>query len=319
MKGLTDIAGILVGHASDYDGLTGCTVVLCESGAVAGGDIRGSAAGVDEWGVLSPMHVTGRIHGVIFSGGSAFGLEAAGGVRRFLEHKGVGFKTGAGPVPIVVGAILYDLGLGKKSARPTREMGEMACAAATDKEVTEGAVGAGTGATAGKILGVKQAMKSGVGSWTVALEGRNAGVMVSALAVVNAFGDVRDPATGKIIAGARKAADSMEFADSARLIKSLGPTGFTRENTTLVAIATNAALSKVDATKLAQLGHLGVARAVNPANTMSDGDVVIAMSAGTRSAPVDALGVAAAEAVAEAIARAVRLAPSLGGLPGLKK
>jgi L-aminopeptidase/D-esterase-like protein len=158
-----------------------------------------------------------------------------------------------------------------------------------------------------------------VGSWTVPLEGRNAGVMVSALAVVNAFGDVRDPATGKIVAGARKAADSMEFADSARLMKSLGPTGFTRENTTLVVVATNAALDKVGATKLAQLGQLGVARAVNPANTMSDGDLVIAMSAGTRQAPVDALGVAAAEAVAEAIARAVRLAPSLGGLPGLKK
>ncbi len=319
MKGLTDIAGILVGHASDYDGLTGCTVVLCESGAVAGGDIRGSAAGVDEWEVLSPMHVTGRIHGVVFSGGSAFGLETASGVRRFLEHKGVGFKTGAGPVPIVVGAILFDLGLGKKSARPTREMAETACAAATDRAVTEGAVGAGTGATVGKILGRKQAMKSGVGSWTVPLEGRNAGVMVSALAVVNAFGDVRDPATGKIVAGARKAADSMEFADSARLMKSLGATGFTRENTTLVVVATNAALDKVGATKLAQLGQLGVARAVNPANTMSDGDLVIAMSAGTRQAPVDALGVAAAEAVAEAIARAVRLAPSLGGLPGLKK
>ena len=171
------------------------------------------------------MHVTGRIHGVVFSGGSAFGLESASGVRRFLEHKGVGFKTGAGPVPIVVGAILYDLGLGKKSVRPTREMAETACAAATDEAVTEGAVGAGTGATVGKILGMKQAMKSGVGSWTVALEGRNAGVMVSALAVVNAFGDVRDPATGTIIAGARKAADSMEFADSARLMKSMGPTG----------------------------------------------------------------------------------------------
>ena len=173
---------------------------------MAGGDIRGSATGVDEWDVLSPMHVTPMIHGVVFSGGSAFGLESASGVRRFLEHKGVGFKTGAGPVPIVVGAILFDLGFGKKSVRPTREMAETAAAAATDKAVVEGAVGAGTGATVGKILGMKQAMKSGVGSWTVTLEGRNAGVMVSALAVVNALGDVRDPATGKIIAGARKTA-----------------------------------------------------------------------------------------------------------------
>jgi L-aminopeptidase/D-esterase-like protein len=319
MKGLTDIPGIAVGHASDYDGLTGCTVVLCERGAVAGGDIRGSATGVDEWDVLSPMHVTPTIHGVVFSGGSAFGLESASGVRRFLEHKGVGFKTGAGPVPIVVGAILFDLGLGKKGVRPTREMAETAAAAASDKAVVEGAAGAGTGASVGKILGMTNAMKSGVGSWTVTLEGPNAGVMVSALAVVNALGDVRDPATGKIVAGARKASGSMDFADSARLMKSMGPTGFTRENTTLVVVATNAALTKVQATKLAQLGQLGVARAINPVNTMSDGDLVVAMSCGTSSAPIDALGVAASEAVAEAILRAVRMAPALGGLPGLKK
>lgn len=323
MKGLTDVPGILVGHASDYDGLTGCTVVLCEQGAVAGGDIRGSATGVDEWDVLSPLHVTPTIHGVVFSGGSAFGLESASGVRRFLEHKGVGFKTGAGPVPIVVGAILYDLGFGKKGVRPTREMAETAAAAATEKAVVEGAVGAGTGATVGKILGIDHAMKSGVGSWTVPLEGRNAGVIVSALAVVNAIGDVRDPANGKIVAGARKTAESApgeaNFADSARLMKSMGPTGFTRENTTLVVVATNAALTKVEATKLAQLGQLGVARAINPVNTMSDGDLVVAMSCGASRAPIDALGVAAAEAVAEAILRAVRMAPPLGGLPGLKK
>ena len=312
-----------MGHASDYDGLTGCTVVLCERGAVAGGDIRGSATGVDEWDVLSPMHVTPVIHGLVFSGGSAFGLESASGVRRFLEHKGVGFKTGAGPVPIVVGAILYDLGFGKKGVRPTREMAETAAAAASDRAVVEGAVGAGTGATVGKILGIDHAMKSGVGSWTVPLEGRNAGVIVSALAVANAIGDVRDPATGKIVAGARKTAESApgeaNFADSARLMKSLGPTGFTRENTTLVVVATNAALTKVEATKLAQLGQLGVARAINPVNTMSDGDLVVAMSCGASRAPIDALGVAAAEAVAEAILRAVRMAPPLGGLPGLKK
>ncbi len=323
MKGLTDIPGILVGHASDYDGLTGCTVVLCEQGAVAGGDIRGSATGVDEWDVLNPMHVAPMIHGVAFSGGSAFGLESASGVRRFLDHKGVGFKTGAGTVPVVVGAILFDLGFAKKGVRPTREMAETAAAAASDRAVVEGAVGAGTGATVGKILGMKNAMKSGVGSWTVTLDGQNAGVMVSALAVVNALGDVRDPATGKVIAGARKTAGGApteaDFADSARLMKSMGPTGFTRENTTLVVVATNAALTKVEATKLAQLGQLGVGRAINPVNTMSDGDLVVAMSCGTSHAPIDALGVAASEAVAEAILRAVRLAPSLGGLPGLKK
>jgi L-aminopeptidase/D-esterase-like protein len=326
---LTDIPGLKVGHVSDYDGLTGCTVILAEGGAVAGGDMRGSATGLDEWDVLSPMHVTDRIHAVCFSGGSAFGLEASSGVRRYLEHKGVGFKTGAGPVPIVVpivvGAILYDLGLGKKSIRPTREMGEMAAANASDKPVVEGAVGAGTGATIGKTLGMKQAMKSGVGSWTVKLDGANAGAIVSALAVVNALGDVRDPATGKIIAGVRTAPGSADFADGARVMKAAGPTGFVRgntTNTTLVIVATNAALNKVQAQKLSQLGQLGVARTIYPVNTMSDGDIVIAMSTGSRTAPpvpIDALGVAAAEAVSEAILRAVRLAPTLGGIPGLKK
>ncbi|MEQ1886318.1 MAG: P1 family peptidase [Bryobacteraceae bacterium] len=187
MKGLTDIAGVHVGHASDYDGLTGCTVIVCEKGAVAGGDIRGSATGVSDWDLLSPMHVTDRIHAVCFAGGSAFGLEAAAGVRRHLERRGVGFRTGAGVVPLVAGAILYDLGLGKSNVRPTREMGEAATSVASDKAVTEGAVGAGTGATVGKMLGLKNAMKSGVGSWTVELGGRNAGVIVSALAVVNSL------------------------------------------------------------------------------------------------------------------------------------
>src|SRR5579863_3204092 len=193
MKGLTDIPGILVGHASDYDGLTGCTVVLCESGAVAGGDIRGSATGTEEWDVLNPMHVTDRIHAIVFAGRSVFGLEAAGGVRRYLEHKGVGFAFAGAHIPIVPCAILFDLGMGKISVRPTREMGESAAAAATGEAVVEGAVGAGTGATVGKFFGMKQAMKSGIGSFTVELEG---GLKVSALAAVNALGDIRDPSTG---------------------------------------------------------------------------------------------------------------------------
>jgi L-aminopeptidase/D-esterase-like protein len=318
MKGLTDVPGILVGHASDYDGLTGCTAILCEAGAVAGGDIRGSATGTEEWDLLHPHHLTERIHGVVFAGGSAFGLEAASGVRRFLEHTGVGFETGAAKVPLVPAAILYDLGIGKASARPTREMGEAAAVAASDKAVAEGAVGAGTGATVGKLLGMKQAMKSGIGSWTVELEGRYKGVLVSALAAVNAVGDVRDPATNKIVAGARTAADSMDFADSARIMKGGTASGLTRSNTTLVLVATNALLTKVQASKLAEFASLGVARALNPVNTMSDGDVTVALSTGRESAPVDSLGVAAAEAVAESILRAVRLAPTLGGVPGLK-
>src|SRR5271169_5123547 len=216
MKGLTDIPGILVGHASDYDGLTGCTVILCEGGAVGGVDVRGSATGTSEFDLLNPMNVTERIHGVCLAGGSAFGLEASSGVRRFLEHKGVGYDTGVAKVPLVPAAILFDLAIGKASAHPTREMGETAAAAATAKPVIEGAIGAGTGATVGKIMGMRQAMKSGIGSATVNL---SKGVMVSALAAVNALGDVLDPANGTIIAGARKAPDSREFLNTAEAMK----------------------------------------------------------------------------------------------------
>jgi L-aminopeptidase/D-esterase-like protein len=314
MKGLTDIPGILVGHASDYDGLTGCTVVLCERGAVAGGEIRGFATGTEEWQLLSPYHVTAKIHAVVFSGGSAFGLEAASGVRRFLAHKGIGVDTPAAKVPLVVSGILYDLSIGKNSAHPTREMGESAAAAATDKAVAEGNVGAGTGATVGKLLGMKGAMKSGIGSFTVTLP---SGVMVSALAAVNAVGDVIDPSTAKIIAGARSA--NGEFANSGEVIKKGSGQGLVRQNTTLVVVATNAGLTKVDANRLAHMAQLGMARTINPVNTTSDGDLIVALSVGAEKAPIDALGVAASEAVAESILRAVRSASTLGGVPGLRK
>lgn len=317
MKGLTDIPGIRVGHASDYDALTGCTVIIADGGAVAGAAILGSATGTEELHTLDPGHLVEHIHAVTLAGGSAFGLEAASGVRRYLEHKGIGFETGAARVPIVPCAILYDLGIGKSGTRPTREMGEAAAAAATADAVKEGAVGAGTGATVGKLFGMAQAMKSGMGSATVALEGETAGVSVSALAAVNAFGDVIESATGKIVAGARVSRSSREFANTAASMKRGRRGGFGRENTTLVVVATNARLTRVSVTKLAQLAGLGMARAINPVNTMYDGDLVIALSLGNASADVNALGVAAAEAVSQAILRAVRLAPSLGGVPGL--
>jgi L-aminopeptidase/D-esterase-like protein len=314
MKGLTDIPGILVGHASNYEGLTGCTAILCEAGAVAGADLRGSATGTQEMDLLNPLHLTPRIHAVTLAGGSAFGLEAASGVRRFLEQKGVGFRMPAGVVPLVPCAILYDLGIGKPDVRPTREMGEAAAAAATADAVKEGAVGAGTGATVGKLYGIRQAMKSGIGSATVAIEGA---ARVAALAAVNAFGDVRDPATGKPIAGARVSAESRELAGSAeRILKGARAAG-RGENTTLVVVATNARLTKAQSTKLAQLGGAGMARALSPPWSIYDGDLTIALSIGDIEADFTALGVAAEQAVAEAIVRAVRSAPSLGGLPGL--
>lgn len=314
MKGLTDIPGFRVGHVSDYQAITGCTAILCERGAVGGVDIRGSATGTEETPVLDPGHVTTEVHGILLAGGSAFGLEAASGVRRYLEHQGVGYNTGVAKVPLVPAAILFDLAIGKAGVRPTAAMGEAAAAAATADAVKEGCVGAGTGATVGKILGMRQAMKSGVGSFTVTLPG---GVMVSILAVVNAFGDVRDSATGKILAGARKAPDSAEFVDTQEQMKRGAAGGFAVRNTTLVVVATNARLTKVQATKLAQQAGLGMARTIYPVNTMFDGDIVFALSLGEQPADINTLGVAAAEAVAEAIVRAVKLAKTLGGVPGL--
>jgi len=283
---------------------------------VAGADVRGSASGTEEFEVMNPLHVADRVHGVTLAGGSAFGLEAASGVRRFLAERGVGFAFGGVHIPIVPGAILFDLGVGK-AARPNREMGEAAAAAATDAAVKEGALGAGTGATVGKILGMKHAMKSGIGSATVWLDGELAGVRVSAMAAVNALGDIRDPENGRLVAGARRSPDSMDLADSVRLLKRGRSPGSSGSNTTLVVVATNARLNKVGATKLAQLGSLGVARTIQPVWTMSDGDVVIALSLGSEAAPLDPLGAAAAEAVSQAILRAVRMAPTLGGVPGL--
>lgn len=319
MKGLTDIAGIKVGHASDFDGLTGCTVIVCEKGAVAGVDIRGGATGSEELDVMSPAHITPAVHAICLAGGSAFGLEAASGVRRVLEQRRIGFGVGVTVVPIVPAAILFDLGLGKSTVRPTREMGEAATAAAHDGKVEEGNVGAGTGATCGKALGLKCAMKSGIGTWTVEV-GK---AKVSALAAVNAYGDVLNPDTGQILAGARVSADSKEFANSLKIMKerattsSFGQTSGRRENTTLVVVATDAKLNKVQAGRLAQAASQGMVRAIRPVHMGMDGDIAFALSCGGVYAGLDALCAASAEAVAEAIARAARTAKTLGGIPGL--
>jgi L-aminopeptidase/D-esterase-like protein len=314
MKGLTDIPGIRVGHVSDYQAITGCTAILCEQGAVCGADLRGSATGTQEIDTLRPGHLVERIHGISLAGGSAFGLEAASGVRRYLAGKKVGIEFGGQHIPIVPAAILFDLGIGRSDTHPSVAMGEAAAAAASDAPVPEGNVGAGTGATVGKLFGRTRAMKGGLGSWTVALPG---GVLVSALAAVNALGDIKDPATGKIVAGARKSSESKEFADSEREMLAGAEIGGARSNTTLAVVATNALLDKVQATKLAQLAGLGMARAIYPVNTMADGDTVFALSIGTRKADINNLGDAAAHALAEAILRAVKLAKTLGGYPGL--
>jgi L-aminopeptidase/D-esterase-like protein len=313
MKGLTDVPGILVGHATDVAALTGCTVILCGAEAVGGVDIRGSATGSCELNTLNPGHVAPNVHAFVLSGGSAFGLETTCGVRNLLEKRGIGYNAGITHVPIVPGAILFDLGIGSAHVRPTREMGEKAALAANAGPVAEGNVGAGTGASVGKIFGMKQAMKSGIGTASLTL---GSGVMVAALVAVNALGDVIDPANGQIIAGARKSPTSRDFANSAAVMRhGLSPSG--GGHTVIGIVATNAHLDRVQTNKLAALGSLGVARTISPVNTMSDGDITFAVSLGKERATVDEVGVAAAEAMATAVLRAVRAAKSAGGVPGL--
>jgi len=306
------LLGIRMGHASDFRGLTGCTVILAESGAACGVDVRGSAAGTRELAPCLPGHLVERVHGIFLTGGSAFGLDAAAGVMEYLESRGVGFPAGRVRVPIVPSAVIYDLDLGSAKARPDRGMALWACQKATSL-VVEGSVGAGTGASVGKLFGIERATKGGVGFESLGLA---AGVVVQALAVVNAWGDVVEPGTGRVIAGARLARDSTRFAVTAEQMlrgktrKALGAT-----NTTLVVVMTNAALDKVQATKIAQMAQDGMARAISPVHTQFDGDLVFALSVGQKPADLNILGTAAAQATAGAIVRAVRTAKGLGGIP----
>lgn len=310
-KGITRIPGIRVGHAQDVEAITGVTVVLCKKGAVAGVDIRGGAPGTRETDCLDPTHLVGRVHAVCLSGGSAFGLDAAGGVMEFLEKKGVGFETGYAKVPIVPSAIIFDLGIGKSDKRPGKEMGFQAAQNAKDGPVEEGCAGAGTGATVGKLFGIEGATKSGVGTWSEEIRD---GVVAGALTVVNAFGDVVDEKTGEILAGARDPKTG-RFINTKETMKSgVAHPAFTG-NTTLVVVATNAKLSKEQTIKLAQMSHNGIARVISPCHTMVDGDTVFALSIGDKSCDVSTLGTVAADVVAESIKRAVLKAASLGGVP----
>jgi len=259
------------------------------------------------------MHLVQEVHAVLLSGGSAFGLAAADGVTRYLEQRGVGFDTHVARVPIVPAAILFDLGLGNPTARPDAALGYAACQAATDDPVAEGSVGAGTGASVGKVLGMGQAMKSGLGSAAVSLGN---GLVVGALIAVNAFGDVVDLQTGVILAGARRL-DSDEPADTLAVMRRLSAQTIDHltTNTIIGVVATNARLTKEQANKVAQMAQDGIARAVRPAHTMFDGDTLFALSAGQERADVSLVGAYAAEMVAEAVIRAVKAAEGAGGLP----
>ncbi len=315
MPSLTDIPGIRVGHVTDPVGLTGCTVVLCEAGAVASVEVRGAAPGTRETDLLHPSNLVQRVHAVLLAGGSAFGLAAADGVVRYLEERGVGFDTSVARVPIVPAAVLFDLAIGDPRARPDAAMGYDACTRATSDPVEEGSVGAGTGATVGKMLAMAGAMKGGVGSWSARLPD---GAAVGALVVVNAFGDVVDE-TGTILAGARH--PDGRFANASELLLIRRPDAVLGTNTTLAVVATTAKLTKAQAWRLAVQGHAGLSRAIVPSHTLYDGDAVFVLATGSYEARPNAadlvrLGEATARVVAGSVRRAVRAARGMGGIPG---
>ena len=309
------IPGLRVGHVTDPIGLTGCTAVLPDRPAVGGVEIRGWACGVHGLDFLDARHLAPNVNGVMLSGGSAFGLETVWGAMQYLEERGVGFPVGTTVVPHVAGAIVFDLNVGDHRVRPDRRMGYAACERARPGPVEEGNVGAGTGATVGKLHRVERAMRGGTGCAVV----ERGALVVGALMVVNAVGDVRDPATGRLLAGTRDAADGRRLVDTAAALAA-GATlgGFAPVNTTIGCVATNAALTKPEAARVAALGMDGFTRALSPPHLRSDGDALFCLSIGEARAGVEAVGAAAAEAVATAIARAVLTATSLPGLPAVR-
>lgn len=305
---ITDVRGIEVGHAQDEEALTGCTVILCRKGAVAGVDVRGGAPGTRETSLLDPVNVVEKVHAVVLAGGSAFGLDAAGGVMRCLEEQKIGFSTGSAKVPIVPSAILYDLGMGRSDVRPDSAMGFRAAVSASFAAPAEGNVGAGMGASVGKMRGMKYAMKSGVGTWSTNIDK----IVIGALVAVNAVGDVVDPKSGEMIAGIRS-------GTTLGWMKKNPPRAAVKSNTVIGVVATNAKLTKSQATKVAQMAQDGLARVIRPAHTMFDGDTIFALATGEQKADVSTVGAFAAEVMAEAILRAVKLAAPAGGLPGFLK
>jgi len=314
---LTDVAGITVGHWTNLEAGTGCTVILCPPGTVGGVDVRGSAPGTRETDLLDPINMVQQVDAIVLSGGSAYGLASADGVMRWLEEHGRGIDVGVARVPIVPAAIIFDLPLLRADVRPGPEAGYAACQAASAGPVVQGNVGAGTGATVGKAAGFNLATKGGLGSASLETPG---GLVVAALAVVNALGEVRDPATSKVLAGPRNPAGgfydtlSVMMAMSGQTLASLRRSS----NTTLAVVATNAALTKSAATKVAQMGHDGLARTIRPVHTMFDGDTIFALSAGDNTADTNLVGALAAEAVAMAVLAGVRAAETLGGVPAVR-
>ncbi|MDB5751779.1 MAG: peptidase DmpA [Ramlibacter sp.] len=307
---ITQVAGIEVGHYTDTRRPTGCTVVLALGSAVAGVDVRGAAPGTRETDLLAPDNIVERVHGIVLAGGSAWGLDAASGVMRWLDERGVGMEVGPARVPIVPAAVLFDLPLGDQSIRPDAAAGYAACLAASREAPAEGNVGAGAGAAVGKIFGIRRAMKGGIGSASVTVDG----VTVGAIVACNALGDVVDPETGHVIAGARSD-DGHSLLDTRRaLLRGEQPKPMLAgSNTTIGVIATDAVITKLQACRLATMGHDGLARAINPLHTLSDGDALFALGTGAsgKTLGMMTLGTMAAEVCALAVVRAIRAARSI--------
>jgi L-aminopeptidase/D-esterase-like protein len=312
---ITDVAGVRVGHHTDERRPTGCTVVLTEAGAVGGVDVRGSSPGTRETDLLSPHNAIDQVHGVLLAGGSAFGLDAAGGVMRWLEEHRIGVQVGPVRVPIVPAAILFDLWLGDSSIRPDAQAGYLACQAASIDTVVQGSVGAGAGATIGKLFGIERAMKGGIGSASVKV----GAITVGALVAVNALGDIIDRATGSVIAGARTEDGRRLLGTTQAMLQGIVPTLLQPGAATSIGVvATDAVLTKAQAHKLAQMVHDGLARTINPAHTMGDGDALFALATGASGSecPLTMLGALAAEVTAAAVLNAALQATTLSG-PGL--
>lgn len=316
---LTAVPGLAVGHFTLSERPTGCTVIVAEAGVTAGVDVRGAAPATRETDLLSPVDQVQQVHAIVLAGGSAFGLDAASGAMRFLEEKGIGFAFGSARVPIVPAAALFDLRLGDPRVRPTADCGYAAAKSATPAPVREGSVGAGAGATVGKIAGQEGAMKGGIGSAAIVMPD---GLIVAALVAVNAAGDVIDPATGRIVAGAR--GKDGAFLDARRVLRTTTPQAAAasgqRQNTTLGVVATNASLTKTQAMRVAQMAHDGFARAIYPSHTANDGDTIFALATGGLPQVTDAsrVGALGADVMAEAIVRAVREATSAAGIPAVR-
>ena len=307
---ITDVAGIEVGHFTDTRRPTGCSVVIARDGAVAGVDVRGAAPGTRETDLLEPTHLVEQVHAIVLAGGSAWGLEAATGAVRWLEEQGVGFDVGVGRLPLVPAAVLFDLMVGDATVRPDAPAGYRACELASTNAPAEGNVGAGTGACVGKVFGMQRAMKCGIGTASVSA----GGVTVGALIACNAVGDVIDPGTGKVIAGARTRSGKALIDSRRALLRGEAPASvLAGSNTTIGVIATDATITKAQATRLATMAHDGLARTINPVHTMSDGDTLFVLGTGRAgtSPGMLTLGTMAAEATALAVLRATRAAAAI--------